>query len=247
MRPASRRRYACRPDLEVRIFMPPPVRLGGAPRGLLPLHPDVHGDASVDDAFCAAWARRSATARRRLTGWATWRRSQRRRCCSRVRAGFVSRPSPPSLLRRGGLLVAGAPEVRGPPVAQREAGRVVGHARRDYLLSPRYAGRGDLAALRLPRRRAARRALSRGEGDGVSARQEAGARFGAPGWEDGSEEDGHKWVLARDVRHAFAGDSMREKDKEAEEAEGRQKFCDELYADTCRRLRDKARMYEVHE
>ncbi|KAK7740622.1 hypothetical protein SLS62_011063 [Diatrype stigma] len=69
-RPSFTRRYACRPGLEVRFFVPPPAL---ATAGLkekeqtreTPLYIDIHGggfavgDAELDDAFCSGWARRT--------------------------------------------------------------------------------------------------------------------------------------------------------------------------------------------
>lgn len=69
-RPSFTRRYACRPSLEVRFFVPPGLAEDKEKESQevpvpVPLYIDIHGggfavgDAELDDAFCSAWARRT--------------------------------------------------------------------------------------------------------------------------------------------------------------------------------------------
>ncbi|KAJ5272432.1 Alpha/beta hydrolase fold-3 [Penicillium angulare] len=62
-KPTVTKRYACRPNLETRIFYP--RSYDPAHRELLPLYINIHGggfalcDATVDDPFCSGWADRT--------------------------------------------------------------------------------------------------------------------------------------------------------------------------------------------
>lgn len=63
-KPTLTKRYACRPNLETRIFYPRSYNSAQQPQ-LLPLYLNIHGggfvmcDATIDDTFCSAWANRT--------------------------------------------------------------------------------------------------------------------------------------------------------------------------------------------